>query len=374
MSVQNQSVSPENLSNVSTQKEPLIHCPKCKTTNPTDADRCKQCGQNLLPGQGIGIRVFFFFFFMVLAIVFGYLMYINFIRENAPNPDSFWINPVSLSVGILLSLILAFVLSLRKIPIYKRYEKRSVRHLNLNLMQSIADLTSALETSPDNARRNLLKQRRRLYEKIGDSVNADRDRLTLALDPDAWKSEGDFLSVFGDFEGSAFSWSMRRAAIDNLVSSGIAIAVGFCLECNAVVVLNKDKKCPIHPKTRGREQELVIPADIAVGKLKVITKLAKKVPSQAIELRNLLESNKAVALAYCPQCQGIMELDPQLHCPHHPTARLKDVYFSLAYNLEAQKRQMMHKHHENKSISTRYIIAFAIILITLVIVYFALIK
>lgn len=374
MSEQNQSVNPVNLSNTSTQKEPLIHCPKCKTTNPTNADRCKQCGQVLLPGQGVGSRVFFFFFFMALSIVFAYLMYINFIRENAPNPDSFWLNPVSLSVGIMLSLILAFVLSLRKTPKYQQYEKRSVRHLNLNLHQSIADLTSALELAPDSARPGLLKQRRRLYEKIGDSVNADRDRLTLALDPDAWKSEGDFLSVFGDFEGSAFSWSMRRGAIDNLVSSGVAIAVGFCPECNAVVVLNKDKKCPIHPKTEGREQELVIPADIAVGKLKVLTKMIKKVPSLAKELNKLLESNEVVALAFCPQCQGIMELDPQLHCPHHPTARLKGVWFSLPYDLEAQKRQMMHTVHVKKSIGTRYSVAFAIILIALAVVYFAIIK
>ena len=52
---------------------------------------------------------------------------------------------------------------------------------------------------------SLLKQRRSLYEKIGNSTNADRDRLALALDPDTWKSEGDFLSVFGGLEGGAFS-------------------------------------------------------------------------------------------------------------------------------------------------------------------------
>lgn len=374
MSEQNKSVSLENLPNASTQLEPLIHCPRCKTTNPTDADRCKQCGQVLLPGQAIGIRVFFFFFFMGLVFIFAYLMYMNFIRENAPNPDSFWLNPVSLGVGILLSLILGFVLPFRRIPVYKQYEKRSVRHLNLNLKQSISDMTSALQLAPDNARLGLLKQRRSLYEKIGDTVNADRDRLTLALDPDAWKTEGDFISVFSDMDGSAFSWSMRKAAIDNLVSTGVAIAVGYCPECKAVVVLNKDKKCPIHPNTEGREQELVIPADIAAGKLKVTTRIAKKVPLMAQELNRLLVSHEAIALAYCPQCQGIMQLDPQLHCPHHPAARLKDVEFCLPSDMEAQKRQMMYTYHTSKAIGTRYIIVFAISLIALVIVYFVLIK
>lgn len=374
MSALNQSVSPENLSNASNQKEPLIHCPKCKATNPTNADRCKLCGQVLLVGQGIGIRVFFFFFFLILAIVFVYLMYINFIRENAPNPDSFWINPVSLSVGILLSLILAFVLPFRKTPAYKLYEKRSVRHLNFNILQSIADLTSALELAPNNARLDLLKKRRHLFEKVGDTINADRDRLALALDPDAWKSEGNFLSVFGGMEGSAFSWSMRRAAIDNLVLSGFAIAVGFCPECKTVVELNKEKKCPIHPKIKGRDQELVIPADITAGKLKVMTKMAIKEPLLAKELFLLLESNMAIALAYCPQCKVIMQLDAQLHCPNHPGSRLKNVEYCLPLEMDSLKRQMDREHQAKKALGSRYLVALVVILLLLVVTYFVLLN
>jgi hypothetical protein len=374
MSAKNESASPANDATAPDQGEARIHCPKCKAANPTSLERCEQCGQSLLPGQSAGLGLFFLFFFLVLAGVFASLMYWNFIREGAPNPESFWLNPVSLGVGILLSLILAFVLPSRRTPMYKRYENRSHQHLGLNLRQSIADLSSALELAPDKARSDLLKQRRRLYEKIGDRVNADRDRLTLALDPDAWKSEGDFLTVFGGMQGDAFSWSMRRAAIDNLVSSGVAVAVGYCKQCNKVVELNKEKKCPVHPVIKGREVELVIPADVAAGKLVVLSKLMRKVPALALEINRLLEANEAVALAYCPRCQGIMQLDSLQRCPHHPNVRLKGIAYSLPDNVEAQKRQMMRELRLKKSIGNRYLVALVITLLALAAVYFLVVK
>ena len=290
-----------NVASLPAQPEPRIHCPKCKTKNPTNAVRCQQCGKNLLPGQGAGLRMLFLLFFLILAGVCAYLMYWNFIREGAPNPESFWLNPVSLGMGILVSLILAFVLALRKIPPYKRYEMRSSRHLNLDINQSIADLTSSLELAPDNVKHSLLRQRRSLYQKIGDSTNTDRDRLALALDPNVWKDEGDFLSVFGGMDGGAFSWSMRRAAIDTLLSSSAVVALGYCPACKEVVELNKDKKCPVHPKIKIRDEELVIPADVAAGKLAVLAKLEHKEAHLAKEITRLLEAKEAMALAYCPR-------------------------------------------------------------------------
>jgi len=358
---------------VPTQPEPRIHCPRCKTKNPTDAERCQQCGKNLLPGHGAGLRLFFLFFFLALAGVCGYLMYWNFIRQGAPNPESFWLNPVSLSVGILLSLILALVLALRRIPTYKRYEMRSFRHLNLDIHQSIADLTSALELAPDNLHHALLKQRRSLYEKIGDSTNADRDRLALALHPEAWKSEGDFLSVFG-MEGEAFSWSMRRAAIGTMLASGVAVAVGYCQECKAVVELNKDKRCPLHPKIKGRDEELVIPADVAAGKLAVLAKLEHKQAHLAKEITRLLEAKEALALAFCPRCAGVMQLDAQRRCPHHPDVRMKGVAYVLPGNVEARKRQMLQARHWKKVNKTRNTVVLVVALVALVIVYFAVLR
>lgn len=364
----------ENVTSVPAQPEPRIHCPKCKTKNLTDAERCQQCGKNLLPGQGAGLRLFFLFFFLMLAGVCAYLMYWNFIREGAPNPESFWLNPVSLSVGILVSLILAFVLALRRIPRYKRYEMRSLRHVSLNIHQSIADLTRALELAPDTMQHSLLKQRRSLYEKIGDSINADRDRLALALHPEAWKSEGDFLSVFGGLEGDAFSWSMRRAAIDTLLSSGIAVAVGYCRACKAVVELNPDKRCPVHPKIKGRDEELVIPEDVAAGKLAVLAKLEHKEAHLANEITKLLEAKEAVALGYCPRCAGVMQLDAQRRCPHHPNGKIKGVAYELQGNFEARSRQMLRERHWKKVNNTRNTVVLVVTLVVLVMTYFVFLK
>lgn len=374
MSAKKEPASPAEVPPAAAEVEARIHCPKCKSTNPTNAERCEHCGQPLLPGRGVGLRIFFFFFFLGLAGVFADLMYWNFIREGAPNPESFWLNPVSLGVGILLSLILAPVLAFRSVPLYKRYERRSFRHLNLNLRQSIADLSSALELAPDGDRSDLLKQRRRLYEKIGDTVNADRDRLTLALDPNAWKKEGDFLTVFAGMQGDAFSWSMRRSAIDNLVTTGVAVAVGYCPECKAVVQLNKDKKCAVHPKAAIREEELVIPEDVTAGKLTVLSKLAHKIPALAQELGRMLEANEAVALAYCPRCQGIMQLDANLRCPHHPDVRLKGVEYSLPENAAAHRRWMVREQQTKKFVRTRYVVVLGLVLLLLVVTYFTLVK
>ena len=364
----------ESGATVPTQPEPRIHCPKCKAMNPTNTELCQQCGKNLLPGQGAGLRLFFLFFFLILAGVFAYLMYTNFIREGASNPGNFWLNPVSLSVGILVSLVLALTLALRRIPTYKRYEMRSSRHLNLDINQSIADLTSAMELAPDNVQHSLLKRRRSLYEKIGDSTNADRDRLALALDPNAWKSEGEFLSVFGGMQGDAFSWSMRRGAIDTLVLSGVAVALGYCPSCKAVVELNKDKKCPVHPKIKGRNEELVIPADVAAGKLAVLAKLEHKEAHLAMEITRLLDAKEAVALAYCPRCQGVMQLDTQRRCPHHPKEKIKGVAYELPGNFEARKRQILRARHWKKFNNTRYMIFLVLGLALLVVTYFVILK
>jgi len=320
------------------------------------------------------LRLLFLFFFLILAGVFAYLMYWNFFREGAPNPESFWLNPVSLSVGILISLVLALTLALRRIPTYKRYEMRSSRHLNLDINQSIADLTSALELAPDNLQHSLLKRRRSLYEKIGDSTNADRDRLALALDPNAWKSEGEFLSVFGGLQGDAFSWSMRRGAIDTLRLSGVAVALGYCPVCKAVVELNKDKKCPLHPKIKVRDEELVIPADVAAGKLAVLAKLEHKEAYLAEEITRLLNAKEAVALAYCPRCQGMMQLDAQRRCPHHPNEKIKGVAYELPGNFEARKRQILRARHWKKFNNTRYMIFLVLGLALLVVTYFVILK
>lgn len=356
------------------QTEPRIHCPNCKTQNQTNSERCQQCGKDLLPDQGTGLRLFFLFFFLILAGMFVYLMYWNFIREGAPNPESFWLNPVSLSVGILVSLILAFVLALRRIPKYKRYEIRSSRHLNLDIYQSIADLTSALELAPENVQHSLLKQRRSLFEKIGDSTNADRDRLALALHPDAWKSEGDFLSVFGGLEGDAFSWSMRRSAIDTLRSSGVAVAVGYCPACKTVVELDKDMNCTVHPKIKGRDEQLVIPEDIAAGKLAVMAKLERKKAHLAGEITKMLEAKEVIAVAYCPRCQSVVQLDAQRCCLDHPNEKIKGVAYALPGNFDARKRQMLHEQHLKMVNNTRNMVVLILALALLAMVYFVFLK
>jgi RNA polymerase subunit RPABC4/transcription elongation factor Spt4 len=182
------------------------------------------------------------------------------------------------------------------------------------------------------------------------------------------------LTVFGGLEGDAFSWSMRRAAIGTMLSSGIAVAVGYCRACKAVVELNKDKRCPVHPKVKGRDEELVIPEDVEAGKLAVLAKLEHKEAHLAQEITKLLDAKEAVALAYCPRCAGVMELDAQQRCPHHPNGKLKGVAYDLPGNFEAHKRQILRERHWKKVNNTRNTVVLVLTLALLVMAYFVFLK
>jgi RNA polymerase subunit RPABC4/transcription elongation factor Spt4 len=150
--------------------------------------------------------------------------------------------------------------------------------------------------------------------------------------------------------------------------------VGYCRSCKAVVELNQDKRCPVHPKIKGRDEELVIPADVAAGKLAVLAKLEHKEAHLAAEITKLLEAKEAVALGYCPRCAGVMELDAQRRCPHHPNGKVKGVAYELPGNFEARKRQILRERHWKKVNNTRNMVALVMILVMVVMTYFVFLK
>lgn len=331
----------------------LIHCPKCKAQNSPTAERCQQCSAKLLPAEGVGTRLTGFFSAIFAAGLFGYLIYRWFIQYPGSAPDipilDNFLNPIVLGLATLIALITAITVPLRRTPEYVKYRNRAIRHIPLNPWQALDDLESAMESAPDKEQGNLLKERAKLFEKVGFTEDAARDYLVLATSPDRHKGEADFVSLLTGGDAEAYLLGRRSGEILTILSTGKANAVGYCSKCNDVVVLDKDEHCPQHPKTKGRDIAYVIPADVMAGKISVMQKLEGRNPGIREKLTELLLTGKAAAVGYCTQCHGIVDLDPQRHCRLHSKARIKHIEYALPRDLAIAKKRITKELRSHKS-------------------------
>jgi hypothetical protein len=352
----------------------LIHCPKCKAQNSPTAERCQQCTAKLLPAEGVGTRLTVFFSAIFAAGLFGYLIYRWFIQYPGSAPDipflDNFLNPIVLGLAALIALITAITVPLRRTPEYVKYKNRALRHSPLNPWQALDDLETAMEIAPEKEQGNLLKERAKLYEKVGFVEDAARDFLVLAISPGRFKSEGDAFSMFLGADSEMHAKFRRTSEIANILKSGKAKAVGFCSKCNDVVVLDKEQRCPQHPKIKGREVEYIIPSDELAGKISVMQKMEAKNPGIREKMTELLLAGKAAAAGFCPQCKAIVELGPQRDCPLHQKAHIKHIQYALPRDLAVAKKKITKVLGSHKTENKRRIwiaLALAITLIALMI-------
>ncbi len=317
-----------------------IHCPRCKTVNPPTAWRCQNCDANLLPAESFAERVVMFIVFLAGAAILLYLFYRFNIQGPGTAPDFVLCNPGALVGGGILSFIMAFVRLLRVTPAYVKYQNRAERHLNLNAWQSLDDLSHAMDLASEKEQGNLIKQRAKVYEKLGLTDEAARDHLTLATSPNAYKGEGEWISAITGADADVFSSGMRSGKVKALLASGNVKAVGFCRRCKAAVELNPDQRCLVHPKIKGAEVQFVIPADVLAGKLAVMQKLERKYYNIAGEITSLLESKAAKAIGYCRRCKAAVELNAQRRCPIHPKVKGRIVQYVVPGD-EASARRVI---------------------------------
>lgn len=348
---------------------PRVHCHKCKAENPENADRCQKCDVKLLPSEGVGARLGVFIAALIAAGGLGYLVYHWYFQnpESAPN-SSFLdpiLNPITLSVAALLLLFTAIVVPLRRTPDYVKYRNRASRHEKLNPWQSLADLEHAMDVAPEKEQLNLLKQRMKLYEKLGFAEDAARDYVVLVTSPGRYKGEADTVSLFTGADSGVYARSRRSSEIWMILNSGKAKAVGYCPRCNLVVELDKEKHCLQHPKVKGQEVEYIIPADLVSGKLAVMQKMEGKKPQVANQLTELLSAGKASAIGYCTRCSGVVELDTQRRCLIHPKARVKNVQYAVPRDLDSARKRIFKSNKENRAGRYRtivFILAFLMII------------
>jgi len=148
----------------------MIHCQKCNQQNVPEAQKCSQCGANLLPGAGIkerlgqlGCLVLAGILIPVLALLILPRLAVGNILDNLILMGMTILSIVAGGVFILLGISMA----VGKTPVYDRYKRRAERHVDLDPQQAIADYGVAIDLAPEAIAFDLLSARARLYQKQG---------------------------------------------------------------------------------------------------------------------------------------------------------------------------------------------------------------
>jgi ribosomal protein L40E len=264
-----------------------IHCQKCKHENAPNAQKCSRCGTNLLPGAGLGERFGVLGCSIILAVTSFALAFLVFIKTD-----------VKLLLGLILFGVLmlgfGFFWSVRKTPRYERYETRAKRHVSLDLRQAIADYGSAIDLAPEAKAFDLLRERAKLYQKLGMTIEARAD------------------------------WQL---ALDN-INKRIA-------KSKTPVIDQKKQRAEIY-KNLGMEDEYAMEmlqytiekektfkfksGDIAMGMeegVKKGTEDAKRKELQQLRAE-IMNNHKYGIVGQCKQCRSIVEINHLLECANNP--------------------------------------------------------
>jgi hypothetical protein len=264
----------------------MIHCQRCKQQNTPEAQKCSQCGTDLLPGYGAGERLGA----LIAGIVLGAIcLALTFLIMK---PD---IALRTLSVGAVV-LMLGFGLwwLFRRTPDYERYEIRAKRHVKLDPVQAIADYGAAIEHAPETAAFDLLDTRAKLCWSHGqpDLARSDWQRALENINSRITKSKDTDLELH----------KKRAETYQHLGKND-----EYAMEMLAYT-LAKEKTL----KTQKRE----IARDIKGGIQKGSDDATR---SELAKLREPILKDKRYALTgYCRKCDTTVDLDANLDCINNP--------------------------------------------------------
>jgi ribosomal protein L40E len=254
--------------------ERSIYCANCMAENPPSANRCQQCGANLLPGENLADRLRAFVLGLEVAAVLGAAAYFLG-RGELPFQIPSWLNPAVLAAGSLLCLFCGMLVALRRTPPWLKYENRAKRHTDLSPWQAVADLGCALELAPERRHTRLLGQRAELCEKLGQAEDASREPSATVTAPGALALEADSAAALSEADAEACVTSRRSGELESLIASGQSRAVGYCPRCKAVVELDGSLRCQTHRRTKGRGVQHIVHADLEGSKQAVLREREK---------------------------------------------------------------------------------------------------
>lgn len=260
----------------------MIHCDKCKTVNPPDQPQCRNCHRNLLPGTGAGVRLFGLIFSLAIAALAVWVLYRMVKGLSMPELGCFFTSPVFWGFVAIITPISGLVFALGKTPLHERYLDRAKRHLTLDRDQALADLNQAVTLAPEKSRVPILKERAKLLEAMGQTTEATRDKIAL-LDADQHETASMIAGGFGA-DKDMFVNDLRNQERNALLKTKTAVALGYCSTCRAVVELNEEKRCALHPKKKPANIRLAVPADVESVKVTMMTERAKTIRRARIQL------------------------------------------------------------------------------------------
>jgi hypothetical protein len=242
----------------------MIVCRKCKAINNTGTAHCQNCGRDLLPGYPFSYRML-----VMLAGIIACLFCAWMLFRLIQNPEltlgaelTFCASPVFWVFAMVLIPIVTLVETLRKTPVYTRYELRADRHKKIDPEQTLADLTEAIKLAPKKKQGALLRKRSDIHKMIGNEEEAIKDRLGYLEsdidDEDGFQSLGNTFQLPMDKITSGYREGERRG----LVKLGQIKAVGFCKKCQKAVDLTCKIRCPDHPRKKPLTVKYVLPKDL----------------------------------------------------------------------------------------------------------------
>ena len=251
----------------------MIHCDKCKTVNPPDQPQCRNCHRNLLPGTGAGVRLFGLIFSLAIAAFGVWVLFRMYKGLSMPDMGCFFTSPVFWGLLVLITPISGLVFAFGKTPMYERYLDRAKRHLTLDREQALSDLNQALTLAPEKSRVPILKERAKLLEAMGPTTEAARDKIALR-DANQHETASMIAGGFGA-DKDIFVNDLRNQERNALLKNKTAVALGYCSVCRAVVELNEEKRCALHPKKKPANIHLAVPEDVESVKVTLLAESIK---------------------------------------------------------------------------------------------------
>lgn len=152
----------------------ILFCQKCNHENAPSASKCTQCGKKLLPGLSAGQRLAIFLSATLASVlIFGGAFLVFRYKPELGGKDLLYLLG-ALGFGTFV-FFLGLVFSLRKTPLYERYETRAKQHVSLNPLQAIADYSAAINSAPPAKALEFLLERGKLYQGLGMASEARAD-------------------------------------------------------------------------------------------------------------------------------------------------------------------------------------------------------
>lgn len=263
----------------------MIHCQKCQTVNSPDQEVCQNCGVSLLPGRGLGLRVGV----LVVMLAFSALAVFVVIRitQGATMPDlgCALTSPIYWIIAGIAAPIIGLAYAFQRTPAYEKYNERARRHKKLDPEQALADFNYAFQIAPDKAKGDILKERAKLLEDLGQTQQATRDKIAAIDSAEAYGGAATFAAMIGaDAEVVARDAMVRDQ--QELLQANAAVGLGWCAKCKAAVELDNQMRCKLHPKARISAIKLAVPEDVQLTLVAMQDSLTKQY--KALRVRRMI--------------------------------------------------------------------------------------